>query len=72
MKATVKNGQSLLDVAVENFGDREAALDLSYINGVAVTDSLAEGTELQLQEKVYNLRLQQYCRNNNVSPATGL
>lgn len=70
MKRKVKDGQTLADVAVEEFGSWEAMISIAHQNGISMTENLAAGTELTMPDAVWNRRLQVYCRNNDVSPAT--
>lgn len=42
-----KNGQTLLDVAMQQSGDATAAAALAIANEMSVTEKLAIGTELQ-------------------------
>ena len=70
MKVTVKPRQTLSDIAVQVYGDLRAVAALGAANGVGVTDTLTPGTELQCPEVVYDKYLQDYVRNNGVTPAT--
>jgi hypothetical protein len=70
MKITAKEGQTLADIAVQEFGSWEAAVDMAFLNGLSVTDVPAAGTVLSIPDNTYNQTMQIYCKNNNVSPAT--
>lgn len=72
MKATVKSGQSLLDIAIEYFGSWEALMDLAKGNDLSMTGTLTASSQLTLPEKTYDSRMQSWCKNNDVSPATAI
>ena len=52
MEVTVKDGQTLADIAVQEHGTWEAALDMAMENGVSLTDTLEAGRTLRLPEGV--------------------
>lgn len=70
MEIKAKSGQTLLDVAVEQFGSWEALMDIAHDNDISMTDDIQAGSSLLLPEKIYDRRMQLWCKNNNVSPAT--
>ena len=70
MKVKVKDGQTLADIAIQEYGSLEAAMELAKANGLSVTDIPAPGTELTLQDVVYDKTMADYCKVNGVSPAT--
>lgn len=70
MKISVKDGQTMMDVAVEAFGTWEAAIDMALINGMVLSEVPEDGTVLELPDGHFNLRMEQYCRTNGISPAT--
>lgn len=70
MKTVVQAGQTLLDIAVQEYGVAEAAVLLAQTNDLSLTDSLAAGQVLEVAEQVYDKNMSDYCRNNNVCPAT--
>lgn len=52
----VEPGQTLLDVALNHFGNAAAVLELAKINGLSATDEVAPGTKLivpNFKEPVY-------------------
>ena len=73
MRITVLNRQSLLDIAIERDGSIETILDIAEANGMAVTDDLAAGREVEtgsaaaLKKQVV-VRLAAY----GAKPATGI
>lgn len=70
MKVTVKSGQTLADIAVQEFGSLLAVMDLASANGMAATDTLVAGSELTLPEKTYDKAMASHCKDHGVSPAT--
>ncbi|MBO5428055.1 MAG: LysM domain-containing protein [Prevotella sp.] len=70
MKQIIKDGQSLADVAVQEFGSWEAMIAIARQNGISMTEIPAVGTELTMPDRVWNRTMQLYCRNNDVVPAT--
>ncbi len=58
------------DVAVQEFGALEAVMELAKTNGLSVSDIPTPGSELLLQDVVYDKTMADYCRTNGVSPAT--
>jgi hypothetical protein len=45
-QSKVSEGQSLLDVAIQEYGTVEALFDLADANGIAITDVIAPGRVL--------------------------
>lgn len=70
MKTKAKNGQTLADIAIQEFGSWTAIIGLAAINGMALTDLPDNGKELKLQNQVYNQTMADYCRREMVRPAT--
>jgi len=70
MKQIVKDGQTLADVAVQEFGSVEAMIAIAYKNNISMTEVPAAGTELVMPDSTWNKSMQNYCKNNDVSPAT--
>lgn len=70
MKTVVQAGQTLLDIAVQEYGTIEAVFMLAKANDMSITDSLQAGQEIEIPEKVYNSELADYCQRNSVCPAT--
>ena len=70
-KVVVLNGQSLFDIALQEFGTVEAVFDIALLNELSVTDSLDAGTELSLPSSTDTdeLILKHY-KKNNIKPAT--
>lgn len=70
MEVVVKDGQTLADVAVQEYGAVEAVVQLSLDNGMSVSDVPAPGTALRLHERLYNRVMHDYCCAHDVQPAT--
>lgn len=70
MKVKAKDGQTLADIAIQEYGDLQAVVALAQANGMAVTDIPEPGGELSLPDRTYNRTMQTYCKANEVKPAT--
>lgn len=70
MKTVVQAGQTLLDIAVQEYGTIEAAFMLAKANSLSITDTLQAGQSVDIPEKVYDSELADYCQRNSVCPAT--
>lgn len=70
MKQTVKDGQTLADVAIQEYGSWEAMIDIARENNMSMTEVPNAGTELTMPDATWNRTMQNYCKNNDVSPAT--
>ena len=71
MKYSVLNGQSLLDIAVQECGDAESAFSLAMLNGKSLSDELTNGEVLNLSEQTDKRTVAQY-RADSVFPATAV
>lgn len=73
MRTTIHNGQSLPDIAVQECGSFEAAFALSERNGIALTDDLTAGQELEVApEDVGKKRIAAALAVRDVKPATAI
>lgn len=70
MKAVVKDGQTLADIAIQEYGSLSAVVELANVNGMAISDIPGAGVELTLPDKIFNRAMQNYCKANEVEPAT--
>ena len=70
MKTTVKDGQTLADIAIQEYGSWEAMMAIAQKNGISITNVPEPGTALTLPDGTWNMVMQNYCKNNDVSPAT--
>ncbi len=71
MPVTVKNNQSLFDIAIQHCGSAEAAFAIAVLNAKSITDDLVAGEVLQLPA-VANRAVAEYYTNNKLQPATGI
>ena len=73
MRSTIHNRQSLLDMALQECGSFEAAFALSERNGIALTDDLTAGQELEVApEDVDKKRIVTALAVQDVKPATAI
>lgn len=70
MIITVKDGQTLADIAIQEYGSLEALPALALANGMAVSDIPTPGASLTLPDTTSGRSMQQYCKAHDVSPAT--
>ena len=70
MKKVIKDGQTLLDLAIQEFGAWEAAIAIAFQNQIGITEIPDAGTELSMPDGQWNRTLQDWCKRNDVSPAT--
>lgn len=69
MKVTVRDRQSVFDLALRWGGDAEAAFAIAEANDVSVSEPLAVGTELKVPG-VMEKRVVEYYAQNRIVPAT--
>jgi hypothetical protein len=68
---TLRDGQTLFDVAIQEYGTTEAAVDIAWQNDLSLTDAVAAGTLLSMPRGLtVNRTMQVWCREQGVSPAT--
>lgn len=70
MTVTVKNRQTLSDMAIQVYGSVEAVVALAEANGVSITDDLPAGMVLECPDVVYDKYLQGYVRKRRIESAT--
>ena len=70
METTVRDGQTLADIAVQEYGSLEAVVRLALDNGMAVSDTPPTGKSLNLHEGEYNRPMRLYCQAHGIAPAT--
>lgn len=70
MKVISKGGQTLADLAVQEYGSWEGAIALAVENGMSITDVPSAGEALSIPDATYNKMMQNYCKANDVCPAT--
>ena len=71
MEATVKVRQSLLDIALQETGNADKALQIAIANNMSATNKLAAGDILNIPESVEkNMDVLEVYMEKCVSPAT--
>ena len=70
MQVKVKDGQTLADIAIQEYGVLEAVVQIAIDNGMSVSDVPQVSTILHLHDKTYNRVMHDYCRAHSVQPAT--
>lgn len=70
MEVVVRDGQTLADIAVQEYGVLEAVVQLAEDNGMSVSEVPATGRALHLHDRVYNWVMRDYCLAHEVQPAT--
>lgn len=71
MEVTVKDRQSLLDMALQTAGSMEAAFGIAEAGGLALTDTLQDGQTLETVKAVDAAVVRRYAAQG-VEPATAL
>lgn len=66
----VMESQTLLDIALQEFGSIEAAFALAVLNGMSLTDELTAG-DLLHRTSIFNKKIVAYYSDKNIRPATG-
>lgn len=69
-KAIIKSGQTWADAAIEYFGTVEAVVELAAVNGASCSDDPPAGQEIWLPDKIWDARVQRYCQDQGIAPAT--
>ena len=69
MKYTVKQRQTVFDIALIKCGDREAAFEICRLNDISISDTIEPGTQLETPPAI-NQKVVNYYEVNNVEPAT--
>ena len=71
MTYTVKQGQNLLDIAIQMYGDVSKVFDLAKDNGLDIGTNLTAGTELIIDEtKTTKPKIVKYFKDNQIILAT--
>ena len=71
MSATVKQGQTLFDIALQYCGGADAAFGIARLNNRNLTDELAPGEVLQMPD-VRNKRVVKYYADYKLIPASAV
>lgn len=69
-KILLDPGQNIIDIALQEYGDYTAIIDMATLNNVSITDDIAPATELLIGGEVKQKRVSNYF-NINSKPATG-
>jgi len=80
MKIVVLNNQTLLDIAIQEYGTIESVFELAIANDLSITDELATGTILLIPEFstltnepiITNKEILNYYKKNKIKPATAM
>ena len=71
MKVKVGYRQNFFDISIQEYGDVSYAFYLSYINNLSLTDTLVEGSFVEVPVlEVENELAQDYVKASGISPAT--
>ncbi len=71
MTYTVKQGQNLLDIAIQIYGDVSKVFDLARANGLDIGTSLVAGIEIEIDEsKIVKPKIVKYFSDNQIIIAT--
>jgi hypothetical protein len=65
-------GQWLADIAIQEYGNLEAAMEIALANGISLTELLAPEQDLLLPELEKQTKVVSYYRAKKVRPATEL
>lgn len=68
-----KNGQNLLDIALQATGDASSALALAIANGLCLTDDLEVEQTIEVPADIDgDANVRAFYRERNIHPATGV
>ena len=72
MEVTALQGQSIIDIATQEYGSWEAAPQFCKDNGISgITDELIVGKKYIInQENIINKQVVEYFKTNKINPAT--
>ena len=70
MKIKALPNQTLLDIAVQEYGSAESVFLLAKENKLAPNEKLEVGMGIKVPDMVFNREMESYCKDNLVSPAT--
>ncbi len=69
----VRQGQNLLDLAIQATGDAGTALDIALTNGLCLTDDLQVGQPIDIEDTLIgNENIRELYRTKGIHPATGI
>lgn len=71
-KVTTSEGQSMFDLALQEYGDAAGVISIAEINGYAITQALETGTELSVDDtNPVNARVRNYFSDRAYKVNTG-
>lgn len=69
----VRQGQNLLDIALQSTGNAETALDIALANGLCLSDDLTIGLPIDIAGTLaVNENVRNTYRTQTIYPATGI
>ncbi len=69
----VRQGQNLLDLALQATGDADTALDIALANGLCLSDDLTVGQTIEVSDTLTgNENIRQLYAAHAIHPATGI
>lgn len=73
MRVTVRDKQSVFDIALQEFGAIEAAFDIALKNGISVTSKLNAGAVLIMPKNAPETSaVLSFYKDNSITPATDI
>ena len=72
MNITAADRQTLLDIALQQYGNAEAAMDLAIANDKSISQDISAGESITLPETLQNRRMVKYYDINSIMPATAI
>lgn len=73
MEVMTRNGQNLLDIAIQATGDAAEALSIAISNGICLTDDLIVEQEIDIPDDIEgDENVKAYYRDRGYKPATGV
>ena len=73
MNVIVTEGQSIIDIAIQEYGTALASFDLAVVNGLNLTDDLRPGQKLEIKESFYTLpEVQKYFKDRKQLIKSGI
>lgn len=70
MEVIAKDGQTMADIAIQEYGSLEAVMEIARLNGMSVSETPGVGRTLKLPEGSWNKAMAGWCKAHGVSPAT--
>ncbi len=69
----VRQGQNLLDIALQSTGNADTALDIALANGLCLSDDLTVGQPIDIADTLaVNENVRNTYRTQTIYPATGI